>query len=77
MKNYLETYNEIPVGNHLLSFGYRLNSFTIGIHFSKYAVDINLFPFFIGFEFNGVLFDQHLSKIVAQRFSEYQKIQNN
>lgn len=77
MRNYLETYKEVPVGNHLLSFGYRLNSFTVGIHFNKYAIDINLFPFFIGLEFNGVLIDQHLSKIVAQRLSEYQKIQNN
>lgn len=73
----LETYKEIEVGKHLLSFGYRLNSFTVGIHFSKYAIDINLFPFFIGFEFNGVLIDEQLSKIVAQRASEYQKTQSN
>lgn len=73
----LETYSEIPVGNHLLSFGYRLNSFGIGIYVSKHSIDISIFPFFIGLEFNGVLIDQHFSKIVAQRLSEYRKTQSN
>lgn len=77
MRKYLETYMEIPIGNHLLSFGYRLNSFTVGIHFNKNAIDINLFPFFVGLEFNGVLIDQHLAKIVAERLIENQKIGNN
>ena len=77
MKNYLETYSEIPIGKHLFSFGYRLNSFGLGLYISKHSIDISLFPFFIGLEFNGVIIDQHLSRIVAQRLSGYQTTQNN
>lgn len=65
----MQNYKEFSIGNHLFSFGYNLKAFAFGIYITKDTFDIHLFPFFFGFEFNGVLIDEYFAKMVLNRMN--------
>ena len=61
---------EVAVGKHYLCFGYELRSLSYAITISKYGIDINFYPFFIGIEFHGVTLDKKFEQLIQYKITQ-------